>query len=221
MKRGPKPQSKVKIKWSPDFAYAIGLITTDGNLSKDGRHLDFTSKDKEQISNFKKCLGLKVKIGYKKSGFGGQKISRVQFGDVNFYSFLLTIGLMANKSKILSAIKIPNKYFFDFLRGCFDGDGHSYSYWDKRWKSSFMFYIVFSSASKAHIEWLQEKIFILLGIKGYITFGGRGKICYQLKYAKKESLHISKKLYNSPDLICLKRKYLKIKKALAIMGVSI
>lgn len=221
MKRGPKPQSKVKIKWSPDFAYAIGLITTDGNLSKDGRHFDFTSKDKEQIRNFKKCLGLKVKIGHKKSGFKGQKVFRVQFGDVNFYRFLLTIGLMANKSKILSAIKIPNKYFFDFLRGCFDGDGHSYSYWDKRWKSSFMFYTVFNSASKTHIEWLQERIYILLGIKGHITVGGREKICYQLKYAKKESLRILKKLYYSSDLVYLKRKYLKIKKALVIMGASI
>lgn len=41
-----KPLSKIKIKWSPKFAYCIGLITSDGNLSKDGRHISFTSKDK-------------------------------------------------------------------------------------------------------------------------------------------------------------------------------
>ncbi len=31
-KRGAKPQGKVKIKWSPNFAYAVGLITTDYSL---------------------------------------------------------------------------------------------------------------------------------------------------------------------------------------------
>lgn len=47
-----KPQNKVKIKWSPEFAYAIGLLVTDGNLSPDGRHLNFTSKDRELAETF-------------------------------------------------------------------------------------------------------------------------------------------------------------------------
>lgn len=47
-----KPMNKVKIKWSPEFAYAIGLLVTDGSLSKDGIHIDFTSNDKEQLVNF-------------------------------------------------------------------------------------------------------------------------------------------------------------------------
>jgi len=68
-----KPLGKVKIKWSSEFAYALGLLATDGNLSPDGRHFDFTSKDKEQLRNFMKCLGIKVKIGYKISGYTGKK----------------------------------------------------------------------------------------------------------------------------------------------------
>lgn len=54
-------------------------------------------------------------------------------------------------------MKIPGKYFFDYLRGCFDGDGCFYSYWDPRWRSSHMFYLEFISASKNHIDWLQKK----------------------------------------------------------------
>src|SRR3989344_1512456 len=135
-----KPKNKVKIQWSPEFAYAIGLLTTDGNLSPDGRHIDFTSKDLEQLNNFMKCTSIKVKIGFKISGFTGMKTTRIQFGDINFYKFLLSIGLTPRKSKTLGAIDIPNKYFFDFLRGHFDGDGSFYSYWDPRWRSSFMFY---------------------------------------------------------------------------------
>lgn len=55
--RGPKPKGKVNIKWSANFAYAIGLIVSDGSLSKDGRHISFTSKDKERVDNFNKALG--------------------------------------------------------------------------------------------------------------------------------------------------------------------
>lgn len=46
-----KPKGKVKIEWNENFAYAIGLIVTDGSLSIDGRHINFTSKDLEQIQN--------------------------------------------------------------------------------------------------------------------------------------------------------------------------
>ncbi|MBU3999881.1 hypothetical protein KKG29_01745 [Patescibacteria group bacterium] len=210
-----KALNKVKIKWSPKFAYALGLIATDGNLSTDGRHLDFTSKDKEQLKNFKNCLGINVKIGYKVSGFTKKMISHIQFGDINFYRFLLQIGFTPAKTKTIASLKIPRKYFFDFLRGHLDGDGTFYSYWDPRWKSSFMFYTVFVSASEKHIKWLQEKIHKLLKIKGHITKDSR-KTTYQLKYAKSESKKLLRKIYYSSKVICLYRKYFKIKKALQI-----
>ena len=63
-----KRLSKVEIKWSPNFAYAIGLITTDGCLYNDGRHMNLTSKEIEVIMNFKRCLKLKNKIGRKARG---------------------------------------------------------------------------------------------------------------------------------------------------------
>lgn len=74
-----------------------------------------------------KGLDIKVKIGLKKSGETARTAFRIQFGDVNFYKFLLRIGLIPNKSKRLSDLKIPNLYFFDFLRGHLDGDGSFYS----------------------------------------------------------------------------------------------
>src|SRR3989344_2292778 len=117
-KKGVKPMGKVKCIWSAEFAYAIGLIVTDGCLSSDGRHISFVSKDKEQINNFMQCLNLKVKIGTT-AGYKNKKVFRVQFGDVIFYRFLQNIGLSQAKSKILDRIDVPNKFFFDFLRGVF------------------------------------------------------------------------------------------------------
>ncbi|MFA6135958.1 MAG: LAGLIDADG family homing endonuclease [Candidatus Paceibacterota bacterium] len=215
-----KPLNKVKIKWSSNFAYAIGLITTDGCLSIDQRHIDFTSKDLEQLNNFMKCLGIKMKIGYKKSGFNKKRTTRIQFGDKTFYDFLIEIGLTPAKSKTLGNINIPDKYFFDFLRGHFDGDGTFYSYWDKRWKHSFMFYTCFISASKKHIDWLREEIFNKIRIKGHITKSVSDSV-YNLKYAKSESVIILREMYHEDCVICLSRKRLKIKKSLATIGESL
>ena len=182
-----RPLSKVKIKWSPEFAYALGLLATDGNLSKDGRHIVFTSKDYELAQNFKKCLQLNNVIGLKSDKRrADKKYYRVQFGDVVFYQFLLSIGLHQRKTKTIGEVKIPQKYFFDFLRGHLDGDGTFYSYWDPRWKSSFMFYAVFISASRSHIDWIRERLRGLLGVKGHLCRDGKKKSVWQLKYAKRE-----------------------------------
>lgn len=216
-----KPLGKVKLVWSPELAYAVGLITTDGNLSKDGRHLSFTSKDEQLIELFKHCLNITNKVGLKASGSTEEKkYFTVQFGDINFYRFLIKLGLFPNKTHTLGSLKIPGPYFFDFLRGHFDGDGTFYSYWDPRWKSSFMFYLVFLSASETHILWLQNKLFKKLGVKGHINYS-RGVGCLQLKYAKKESLLILGKLYPSAHTFCLNRKRLKIRQALGIIGKQI
>lgn len=216
--RNMKPLNKIIIEWSPKFAYVIGLIATDGNLSKDGRHITFTSKDKQLAEIFVKSLGIKNKIGMKASGITKEKkYFNIQFGDVNFYRFLGRIGLTANKSKTLGAIGVPDKYFFDFLRGSFDGDGCFYSYWDPRWRSSFMFYTEFISASLKHITWLQKEIEVRLGISGHITRGG-SRTCYQLKYAKNESLKLLKKIYYKKNLPTLERKRVKVYNALVIDG---
>ncbi len=218
--RGARPEGQVIIKWSPNFAYAIGLLASDGCLSKDGRHITFVSKEKEQINNFLKCLKISTKIGKTFSGYEGAWAYRVQFGDVLFYHYLQSIGLSPAKSKTIGALKVPDEHFFDFLRGVFDGDGSTYSYWDKRWKSSFMFYLGFASASKIFTDWLRIKIKEFVGSYGHITKDGRGST-FQLKFAKRESLAVLKKMYYSKKVICLSRKHLKIQRMLAIVGKSI
>lgn len=221
-KRGPKPEGKVKIKWSPNFAYAIGLIVTDGNLSMDGRHLIFVSKDKEQINNYKLCLGLHdIKTGKSFSGYKGSPAYRVQFGDVLFYRFLMSIGITPAKSLTIGKVDIPDRYFLHFLRGCFDGDGCTYSYWDKRWRSSFMYYTAFASGSQNFLLWMRRKISERIGCKGQISIHKKkeGKNAYyQLRYAKKESIKLLSKIYYLNPVVHLRRKRLKIDRMLAIVG---
>src|SRR3989338_8444847 len=191
-KRGPKPgfnaRRRISEKWSANLAYAIGLIATDGCMASKVTLIDLTSKDREQLENFCKCVDVDFRITEKK-GSNGKTYLRIQFKSVLFYRFLLSIGLTPAKSKTLGELKVPDEYFFDFLRGVFDGDGSFYSYWDPRWRSSFMFYISITSASPVFIEWLRRKLSLLLGVGGHVSMDGR-RITKQLKYAKRESLII-------------------------------
>lgn len=213
-KKGPKPKQIIDTTWRSELAYTVGLIATDGCLSSSGLLIDLTSKDREQLLNFSKCLGRDFTIGTKLNGTGHECL-RIQFKNRLFYDFLLSVGLTPKKSLTMGEIFVPGEYFFDFLRGCFDGDGTFYSYWDPRWRSSHMFYVAFASGSRAHIEWLQYEIEKRAGVRGHIAEGITSS-ALQLRYAKKESLEIINKMYYNPDVICLSRKKIKIEKALAI-----
>ncbi|MDO8408358.1 MAG: LAGLIDADG family homing endonuclease [bacterium] len=203
----------------------MGLIATDGCLSSDGRHLDLTSKDKEQIQTFMRCLDIEhLKIGMKNKECSNWAY-RVQWGDVVLYNFLLGIGLMPKKSMVLGKIAMPDKYFLDFLRGSFDGDGSFYSYFDPRWKSSFMYYLAFTSASPDHIEWLQTMLKRLLHVKGHISKTIRDErkwhSLYSLRFAKREALIVMNAMYSTSCRAHLSRKRLKIEAALRIVGESL
>ncbi len=216
-KRGPKPgfnaRRKIDQTWSAKLAYAIGLLATDGCLSPPFSLIDLTSADREQLDNFRICIGVDFNIT-KKKGSNGKEYLRVQFKNVVFYDFLLSIGLTPRKSKTIGPLKIPPAYFWDFLRGVYDGDGCSHAYWDPRWRSSFMFYTIFASASKSFVDWLRSEIRKRTGVSGHVTSGSANRVLYQLKYAKKDSLVVLRKMYYSKSVVCLSRKRLKLKKIL-------
>jgi len=197
------------ISWTTNLAYAVGLIATDGNLSKDGRHLDFTSNDISLIKTFKKCLGLKNKISKKRSGYTGRlSCHHVQFGDVVLYRWLCLIGLMPNKSKLLRKLNIPDTFFFDFLRGHLDGDGSIRKYHDPVYPKSLRLYVSFMSASLPHLLWIKEKVSKLLNIEGFVRKEPRA---YELTYSKKNSIKLLSVLYPRADVPHLERKFLIVK----------
>lgn len=214
MKQQRVSKLQISQNWTPELAYAIGLIATDGCLSSQYL-IDLTSKDLEQLENFNRCLGTSIRIGTKLSGDGRPHL-RIQFKNKAFYTFLVSLGLTPQKSKTLGALTVPSEHFWDLLRGEYDGDGSSYAYWDKRWKSSFMFYTCFASASRFHMEWLQSEINKRIHILGHITHAKRSSL-YQLKYAKKDSLRLLREMYHSKSNTFLLRKRLKVERMLAIV----
>lgn len=212
--RGSKPKPREQIRWSPETAYAVGLIATDGCLYNNGRHINFTSKDLELINTFKKCLGIKNKISTKHSGFNRRNLCYfIQFGDVSFYQFLIDIGLTPAKSKTMGALAVPDQLMPDLLRGLHDGDGSFSSYYDPRWPMSFLFYLSFVSASKSHLVWLRNTLQRILGVSGHGLYAPTGGV-YQLKFAKQEARKIIDFMYYRPNIPCLERKREKIYNAL-------
>jgi intein-encoded DNA endonuclease-like protein len=149
-------------------------------------------------------LNLNNKVANKTSGYTGRKnIFHIQFSNVVLYKRLERIGLSTKKTKILGPLKIPTKYFFDFLRGHLDGDGTIYFYKDKRWKNSWLIYTCFLSYSLNHLVWIQNRLKEFLSINGYLN---KGSQVWRLKYAKRESLKLLSNLYYSDELPFLRRK---------------
>lgn len=193
------------ITWTSEIAYIVGLLTTDGCLSSNRGHVEITSKDVQLLKTFKNCLGIKNKITRKTSGFTHKKnCYRIQFGNVIFYDWLLRIGLIPHKTGKIGALKIPDKYFFHFLRGHLDGDGSFLRYQDPIFPKSERIYIKFRSKNLKHLMWLKSRINSLLKIKGYIANDGN---VFSLRFAKRASLILLPYLYPTKYVPCLKRKY--------------
>lgn len=226
----PRKLPEKDYQWSVELAYAVGLITTDGNLSKDGRHIAFRSSDIEQVNNFRKCLKLSNKIGTPKiSGYSKRVCYHLQFGSVQLYRWLLKVGLFPAKTYSIGRLEIPDQFFRDFLRGHLDGDGSIVSYLDEYnvFKNPdykyFRLVVRFISASRMHMQWIQTNLIRLLGVKGDLceiipkTRPSRVSI-WQLKFMKKESTKLLPWLYYAPEIPCLLRKRTKTEKILQTIG---
>ena len=214
------PKSKLpykEFKWTPALAYAIGLLVTDGNLSKDGRHITMTSVDKSLLKTFKLCLKIKNKItpSYN-NGYSKRVCYRVQFSDVQLYNWFLDIGITPAKTHTIGALNIPKNVFRDFLRGHLDGDGYIQNYTDnyniykgKRYINN-RIYTRFISASETHIRWLYKMIKKCLSVKGALLFKKplqKNRVpMWEIKFAKYDSLKLFKWFYYKKDLPALARK---------------
>jgi hypothetical protein len=119
------------------MSYVLGLIVADGNLvvkriKKDGTKqysLDITSKDLILLKKIRKVMGAQQKIGKKRSGYNKEKkCYKIQIGHQKICNDLLNLGIKPRKTYEPFTIKVPQKYFPDFVRGFFGGDGTVFIY---------------------------------------------------------------------------------------------
>ena len=199
-----------------DLWYVIGLITADGNLSKDERHIDLTSKDRSLLVSVKKALLLKNKIGRKARAKGKEKkYSVLQIGDKKFYNFLLNTGLTQRKSLTLGKLSIPDFYFPDFLRGVIDGDGNIHT-WTHTTNGNRQWALRIFSGSREFIFWLKQEIESYFSTSGKIYISKRRNSknpLYTIKFGKLATKIILDKVYYK-NCLALSRKLKKVENCL-------
>ncbi|MDD4954065.1 MAG: LAGLIDADG family homing endonuclease [Candidatus Omnitrophica bacterium] len=186
----PQKRKDLKIE-GPNLWYLVGLITSDGCLSSDGRHIDITSKDYEFLKEIKDSFRISNKIGVKYNGMK-QKSFHIQIANRNFYDFLLSIGLTQRKSLTVGSLNIENQYFVDFLRGLIDGDG-SIRRWIHPSNYREQWNLRIYSGSREFIEWLSNAVEQLLRACGKIHKNTTST--WVLKYGKMAAREIVKKCY--------------------------
>lgn len=196
--------AKLLDSWSPNLAYAVGLIATDGNLSKDRSRVEFISTDQELIELYCHALGLDgIHIVF--THYESRKPwYKVKVSDNLFRIFLNNIGLAPAKSKTMGPLQIPDAVFPDFLRGVFDGDGS--------WHVSKSFLGRYQclraevcSASLDFARWIQQRIECLSGLQCNFRSRSLGRYHY-LTFSGQKALALGRWLYYSPNVLALTRK---------------
>ena len=129
---------------------------------------------------------------------------------------LRKLGFNENKTKSLAIPNVPKKFFSDFVRGYFDGDGHVWigQTHKNRPNSKFSISSVFTSCSSGFLSVLHGRLKEIVGMNGVIR-KGKGDY-YRLVYSVISSLKLFNFMYNVDNLkeegLFLKRKKIVFEK---------
>ncbi len=203
------------FKWSQDIAYFVGLMAADGNLYHKTSYMiriELKDNDAYILNKIRDILDIgTVKITERKSYGKIQKSALFRVNNKSLYNKLLEIGLTPNKSLTLKWPKVPKKYYRDFVRGFFDGDGsisfNKASDYKGAWRA------VFYSASKDFIYELKN----ILEKEANIESQNLNKYtaCYSYKFGRKDTIKLGKWMYYD-SCLRLERKFSKFEKAFKI-----
>ena len=217
-KRGKVPQSYFDInknffsRWSHEMAYVLGLIATDGCISRSGT-VSLCINDKDLLEKVKDVMGSAHTIKY----YGHQeRLYSFSFSRQKLCADLSRLGIFPNKSLNIRFPDVPDAFLIDFVRGVFDGDGSVF--FEKR-SQKLPLRASFISSSKGFIEILEAKL-QALGMPKRTLYQHKTKnaISYMIRYAHADSIKLFKLLYNENTLnkkLFLARKYNKFLSGMA------
>lgn len=112
---------------SQNHAYILGLFFADGynNEQRSSVKLDLKETDVDILEKIKLEMqsSASIKRYTNNTTHGKCKIARLQFVSDSLSADLAKLGCVQRKSFILTYPTIPDRYFFSFLLGYYDGDG--------------------------------------------------------------------------------------------------
>lgn len=202
------------------MAYVLGFFVADGCMSinpRGSRYIEFTSTDRELIKKVRKIMRSKHTIGvYEPSSSRRKTRYRLQIGSKEMFKDLLRLGFTPCKSHNIKLPNISQKYFSNFVRGYFDGDGCiSFGIYPRKTRKSKLYLLStrFTSGCKKFLEDLLSVLKKYANLKGGFVVGkNRGfELCFSIKDSKK----LYRFMYDDvPNSRFLERKYNKFQGAL-------
>lgn len=199
-------------KESADMFYILGLFVADGSVRHNKRgawFIDLQLTDKDLVFAVRDALNSNHKITRRIGKKNQNDLYRLQIGSKEMCKDLNRYGIKPNKTKKLFLPEIPLKYFGDFVRGYFDGDGcisfTTYSPKDRKNKRT-IFSTRFTSGDEKFLKKLKKSL--QLYVKGgFIVKKNKG---HELVYSHYDTLALFNLMYNNiSHCMFLERKYSK------------
>lgn len=206
-------------KWTPDMAYILGFFAADGYITVNKRGGQFWCiqiTDKDLLYAIRQAVGSEHKISERLGTRNDKTQYRLQIGSIEMCNDLRNLGFNERKTKSMSIPNIPKKYFADFTRGYFDGDGNVWAglLHKERKNPSVTLFIAFTSCSTLFLEHLRRKL-LELCLQGGSIYKSK-KNYARLQYGSKDSLKLYDFMYNQEDFqksgLFLERKKLVFEK---------
>ncbi|MFZ2038382.1 MAG: LAGLIDADG family homing endonuclease [Minisyncoccia bacterium] len=186
-------------KWTPNMSYVLGFFAADGYITLNKRNANFWCiqiKDNKLLQEIRKAVGSNHKISERFNNKYKTTLYRLQIGSKEMCDDLRKLGFYEGKTKNLSVPNVPSKYFKDFIRGYFDGDGNVWSglVHKERAKPLLTIRCVFTSCSKQFLLDIHERL-LCFGVSGGVLSKGQGNY-YRLTYSAKSTLIFYDFVYN-------------------------
>jgi len=126
----PTYNEKFFDNWSPDLAWLVGIVLSDGHVSNifHGKYIWVKMCDKDVLDKIKIITGYKGDVQpCKREKPHYKKPYIITIGGKKIWQFFTDLGMDNHKSYTAKwPIGLPDEYINHFIRGLFDGDGSIY-----------------------------------------------------------------------------------------------
>lgn len=188
-------------RWSPEMAWVLGLMFTDGNVSKDLHQATLTSIDREMLEQVALLMGSSLQPRER----GGGTIYSLTVGGVAVCKDLTDLGCIPKKSLVIEFPAIPDECVPHFVRGLWDGDGHITIRSRKKARELVCGYV---SGSQGFVISLRDTLSKHIGITANVKYKRGVNGCFTLSYYTRQSVSLLEWMYrNSTQETRLRRKY--------------
>lgn len=183
--------------------YILGYWLADGYISNrsGGKYFSIASIDLEHLESIKNIMQIKTNF------ISNNNCNIMVVGNKKLVDNIIKLGGKYRKTKIIKIndIKFNKKYFYDFLRGYFDGDGSVI----KQKKNNKIYFggICFTGS-----ENIIKSLYKILRVNYKCTLYSNKKDCWYIGIYGESAKLLLNKFYNNKPKLFLSRKFLLYEK---------